>query len=727
MASRNAGSVVIRLDLRGQEELKRRLDELGPAGERLGRDLSKAMQPVQREGRLAKATVLELGDAVEDVAREAGPLGAVLMSIGPAGLAMAAGLGAAALALREVFLLMERSREVADYAAQLDTVARVSGVAADRVMDFRTALRLADGEAEQADASLEKFAERLGEYRNTGQGEGRDAFTFLGLTGGDFDRLPVEDALDRVLDALREIEDPSRRLSLAEMLGLGDAAPLLQRSADEIERMVARAEELNSALSTETLRAFAEAQREFNELELRRERAQQLSARATLDLELARERLMVRFEEQRAAALSFLLPLQERERDVLREQLDLVNGRAAAQLALMSGQNGFGAAVFATASRKMAEWLGVTESLNAELARTEALVEAISRPLDPFDPQSDFWVNNITPSPDRGAHLSLERRAELEALVASSLQGLMTPLDRVRQLEAELNAAREAYLSTGDEALRITDAQIASIIAEARERAGLVEGLDAELRVRQEIADMSRVVPRLRPDHENAPKPEVDANAPGSVGNGIEDLEAQKAKAMADAYREALQSDREKFAATTADFVAQGVLAGAERGWAGALEVMQRRLVAMLYDAIFESVRNGVMQAFANGGGGGGGVGSFLSSLLPGFDRGADLLVGGRPGVDRNLVSINGQPAFRVSAGERMRVEPAMGGAAAQGGVHQHFHLHAEGAVMTQELMETLSRRADQSAAAAVQGAEALARQRDQDRFRASRYALGRS
>jgi hypothetical protein len=722
MASRNAGSVVIRLDLRGQEELKRRLDELGPAGERLGRDLSKAMQPVQREGRLAKATLLELGDAVEDVAREAGPLGAVLMSIGPAGLAMAAGLGAAALALREVFLLMERSREVAGYAAQLDTVARVSGVAADRVMDFRTALRLADGEAEQADASLEKFAERLGEYRNTGQGEGRDAFTFLGLTGGDFDRLPVEDALDRVLDALREIEDPSRRLSLAEMLGLGDATPLLQRSAAEIERMVTRAQELNSALSTETLRAFAEAQREFNELAVRRERAEQLSARATLDLEIERQRLTAQGEEQRAAALSFLIPLEERERDVLRDQLELLEGQSSILLRLQPGP-GSGVAVFADAARSMARWLGVTEELNEELARTDELVEAMSRPTDPFDPQSDFWVNNITPAPDRRAHLSLERRAELEALVASSLQGLMTPLEQVQQLEAELNAAREAYLSTGDEALRITEAQIASLVAEARERAGLVEGLDAELRLRQEIADMSRVVPRLRPDHPNAPKPEVDANAPGSVGNGIEDLEAQKAKAMADAYREALQSDREKFASTTADFVAQGVLAGAQRGWAGALEVMQRRLIAMLYDAIFESVRSGIMQAFASGGGGGGG---FLPAFLPGFDRGADLLVGGRPGVDRNLVSINGQPAFRVSAGERMRVEPAMGRASGPGGVHQHFHLHAEGAVMTEELMQSLSRRADQSSAAAIQGAEALARQRDQDRFKASRYAFGR-
>ena len=78
--NRKAGSVVIRLDLRGQEDLMRRLNALGPAGERVGRDLSRAMQPIKREGKLAKATIVELGDAVKDAASEAGPFGRILSS-----------------------------------------------------------------------------------------------------------------------------------------------------------------------------------------------------------------------------------------------------------------------------------------------------------------------------------------------------------------------------------------------------------------------------------------------------------------------------------------------------------------------------------------------------------------------------------------------------------------------------------------------------------------------
>ena len=754
MTKRNAGRVVIRLDLRGQEELKRRLDELGPAGQRMGRDLEKAMQPVKREGRLGKAAMMELGESVEDVARQAGPLGGVLTALGLAGLAMAAGLGAAALALRKVFVLMERSREAAAYGAQLETVARVTGVATDRVMDFRSALRLADGDAQAADASLEKFAERLGEYRNTGQGEGKDAFEFLGLTGGDFERLPVEDALDRVLAALAEIDDPSRRVSLAEMLGLGDALPLLQQTGDEMQRTLDRAAEINAALSPETLRAFAQAQQAILDAQLRRERAEQLGARATLDLEVRRQELLADGEQLRAAALSFLLPLQERERDVLREQVELLEGRSSALARLMPGAGG--GFQLADAARQMAEWLGVTEELNEELQRTAEFVAPVAElfnapPTDPLNPQSDFWVNGMLAGAQRQAETSLERRRELESLVEQQLTGLMTPLQRVEQLESDLTEARRIGLD-------ITEDQIAAIVAEARERAGLVEGLEAELQRRQEIADMMQVVPRLRPDPASIKDPVAD-DAPGTVGNGIvtKDSAAKvEAAERADAYRQAIEDDQAAFASTTARFVADGVRAGAERGWAGAMDTMRRRLADMLYESIFESVRDGLLDALEGtdvgggggfwataagfvgsifGGGGGaagaaagaaGGVGKAtgaeLGTALLGMDTGADILVGGNPGIDRNVVSINDQPAFRVSAGERMRVEPAIGGGGGPPVIQQFFTFDARNAVMTEDLLADFQQRADQSAARAAAGAFGAGESNAAQRAREAQY-----
>lgn len=54
---------------------------------------------------------------------------------------------------------------------------------------------------------------------------------------------------------------------------------------------------------------------------------------------------------------------------------------------------------------------------------------------------------------------------------------------------------------------------------------------------------------------------------------------------------------------------------------------------------------------------GGGGIFAGLTGLL-GFATGGEFSVGGMPGVDKNLLSVNGEPVARVSRGETVRVEP---------------------------------------------------------------------
>ncbi|MGE7204924.1 tape measure protein [Sphingomonas sp. NPDC019816] len=67
------------------------------------------------------------------------------------------------------------------------------------------------------------------------------------------------------------------------------------------------------------------------------------------------------------------------------------------------------------------------------------------------------------------------------------------------------------------------------------------------------------------------------------------------------------------------------------------------------------------------GGGGGSSRGGLLSGLgflfgaptgIPGFATGGSMLIGGRSGVDQNLLSLNGQPIARVSRGETLNVNP---------------------------------------------------------------------
>lgn len=58
------------------------------------------------------------------------------------------------------------------------------------------------------------------------------------------------------------------------------------------------------------------------------------------------------------------------------------------------------------------------------------------------------------------------------------------------------------------------------------------------------------------------------------------------------------------------------------------------------------------------GGGEGGGAGAIgkLLSFIPGFASGGSMLIGGNPGVDRNTLSLNGQPIAKVSRGETLGI-----------------------------------------------------------------------
>ena len=65
-------------------------------------------------------------------------------------------------------------------------------------------------------------------------------------------------------------------------------------------------------------------------------------------------------------------------------------------------------------------------------------------------------------------------------------------------------------------------------------------------------------------------------------------------------------------------------------------------------------------------GGAGGGIGAALGSIFH-FANGGSFEVGGAPGVDQNVMSINGRPVAAVSAGERVAVIPrGMGNANVQ-------------------------------------------------------------
>lgn len=85
---------------------------------------------------------------------------------------------------------------------------------------------------------------------------------------------------------------------------------------------------------------------------------------------------------------------------------------------------------------------------------------------------------------------------------------------------------------------------------------------------------------------------------------------------------------------------------------------------------IQKAIANGLSSALGGlfGGGDGGGIagmGHESGGHLPGFAGGGSFMVGGNPGIDRNVLAINGIPRARVSANENIKV--GFGGAGGAG------------------------------------------------------------
>lgn len=98
---------------------------------------------------------------------------------------------------------------------------------------------------------------------------------------------------------------------------------------------------------------------------------------------------------------------------------------------------------------------------------------------------------------------------------------------------------------------------------------------------------------------------------------------------------------------------------------------IQQALIKPLADSLTGSQGGGLFSALGRALGGGGipstasvgrqnaGVYAAFARSLPGMNSGGSFNVGGIPGVDRNMLSLNGVPVARVSHNERVTVSPA--------------------------------------------------------------------
>lgn len=144
------------------------------------------------------------------------------------------------------------------------------------------------------------------------------------------------------------------------------------------------------------------------------------------------------------------------------------------------------------------------------------------------------------------------------------------------------------------------------------------------------------------------------ATASKSATKGVDEL-STKVEEKASFMEEALTKAFSSAADALTEFITTGQFD---------FKKFTQSLLADITKLATNSLFSGQGGGLFGGGGGGGGLGGLFSSLfgggggIPGFANGGSFEVGGNPGRDRNIMSINGQPAARVARGEMVTVTP---------------------------------------------------------------------
>jgi hypothetical protein len=233
-------------------QVTREFDKMGQAGERMGQRVRQGAQSMSPALRGIDAAAGAAHGKVQQLAGSAGTLGRVLTAMGPAGLAAAAAIGGLTLGFTA---LQRATRQAVDDLSTLYGVAQSRGVSTDALQELRFAVIGVGGAIADADRALLDFNERIGEARLTRQGAAFMALTRdLGFTPEDIANLEAGgDSLNRIAEAIANMNDAQKQTRVARELGLEPLLPLLQQGAGAFEEAARAAHEMGYVLDRELL------------------------------------------------------------------------------------------------------------------------------------------------------------------------------------------------------------------------------------------------------------------------------------------------------------------------------------------------------------------------------------------------------------------------------------------------------------------------------------------
>jgi hypothetical protein len=316
--------------------------------------------------------------------------------------------------------------------------------------------------------------------------------------------------------------------------------------------------------------------------------------------------------------------------------------------------------------------------------------------------------------------------ARLEGLRAAIVQRgveveYQNDFEHLRYLEDE-EYIRNAVRELQQDGVKLSDAQrIASLelleIEKAREAS-------AARRIERSRQELDLELARIRGDSQSEIDRLSERLRVADRASELEELGVDRADALAQAQREAADRSQAYVQGTFRDAFKNGLRAAMDGDLKGfferwmkertfnALNDVLNRLADSLANLLSGNRQNGgilgsVLGAlgFVSGGskagavaaGASSGAGAGGAAGIPGWNTGGSGVIKGHPGIDRNLLSLNGNPIARVSSGELLSVE--RGGA--RGGrqvVNNYYTLPSE------EFWSRVDGRADGRVAAAAPG-----------------------
>lgn len=255
-------SIFIRLGVRDADQAVRELEKFGDRGGRAVKSIENATKPAGAALRTLDRSVGQLGDGFRSLAGRAGPAGAVLGGLGPAGLAAAAGIGAALVALRQF-------NQAVSEADQLQKFADRIGVGVEQLQELRFAAERTGVAAGNLDTGLQRFTRRMAEAA-VGTGELKNVLDQYGIAARNADgtnRNNLE-VLGELADVIAGTTDQSERLRIAvkafDQEGAG-LVNLLGRGSAGMAELRDRARELGVVLSEDTTREAERARDALDE------------------------------------------------------------------------------------------------------------------------------------------------------------------------------------------------------------------------------------------------------------------------------------------------------------------------------------------------------------------------------------------------------------------------------------------------------------------------------